>query len=275
MMMEIERIRVFARRIRRDVLTMTHRAGVNGGHIGGALSAADILAVLYGGGVLRNTPERVASPTRDRFILSKGHIALAHYAALDQAGFFPVEKLEEFEQPGCAFPTHEVRREEYGIETSSGSLGYGLSIGIGCALAARMRGQDYHTYILMGDGECNEGSVWEASMAAARYRLSNLTAIVDVNGQSLDGRMDDIMPIHDFRLAFQSCGWNVITVDGHDITKIYDGLQTRVEDVPTVVLAMTQKGKGVASIEGAVGWHHAALSDEQYEKFIRELEDMP
>ncbi len=271
--MDAERVRALACRIRKDVLAMTCRAGINGGHIGGALSSADILAVLYGD-VLRHTLADAVSLTRDRFILSKGHVALAHYAVLAEMEYFPVERLAEFEQPGGAFPTHEVRCEEYGIETSSGSLGYGLSVGIGCALAARMQRQDYHTYVLMGDGECNEGSIWEAAMAAARYRLTNLTAIVDLNGQSLDGRMEDIMPIHDFSAVFRGFGWNVVTVDGHDIRQLHDALLARATDRPTVVLAVTCKGKGVSSIEGVVGWHHAHLSEEQYAAFVREVEEM-
>ena len=231
--------------IRHDVLNMTYHAGANGGHIGGGFSAADILAVLYGE-VLELTPETVTSPERNRFFLSKGHVALAHYAALAETGFIPKEDLDQFEVSGSAYPTHEVMAPDKGIETSSGSLGYGLSIGIGSALAAKMQKRDSKVYVLMGDGECNEGSVWEAVMAGAQFGLDNLYAIVDINGQSLDGYTRSIMPVRDFKGAFQSFGWKTIEADGNNIESLVHAFEEQVSaGVPTAILAYTAKSKGL------------------------------
>ena len=269
----MENMKKLAQAIRRDVLDMTCRAGAQGGHLGGALSCADILAVLYGG-VMRVSPELAEDPERDRFFLSKGHVALAHYAALAEAGFFPKEDLLAFEQSGSSLPTHEVQDVSRGIEISSGSLGYGLSVGVGSALSAKRRGQGCHVYVLLGDGECNEGSVWEAAMAAARLGLDNLTAIVDINEQSLDGFTADIMPVHDWQQVWSGFGWQAAEADGHDIAALQSALSSRAEGKPTVVLAHTVKGRGIPSIENKAGWHHARLEQEQYEAFRQELEEV-
>jgi len=258
--------------IRSDVLEMTLRAGVNGGHLGGGLSCADILAVLYGE-VLNICAEDPLDTNRDRFLLSKGHVALAHYAALAETGFFDREELLQFEVSGGTYPTHEIADPQKGIEISSGSLGYGLSVGVGCALNAKIKGLQYKTYVLLGDGECNEGSVWEACMAAARFELGNLIAVVDVNGQSLDGHIDRIMPIHDFKEVFSGFGWNVKEVDGHDFGQLLAAFAAEDCGKPTVILAHTVKCKGVPSIEGREGWHHARLMQEQYESFLGELKE--
>lgn len=268
---ELQRLRELAHAIRSDVLDMTYRAGANGGHLGGALSCADILAVLYGQ-VMHIVPAQADAPERDRFFLSKGHVALAHYAALAEAGFLPKEELLTFEQSGSDLPTHEVRNLGKGIEISSGSLGYGLSLGIGSALYAKRHGFDRHVYVLLGDGECNEGSVWEAAMAAARLQLDNLTAIVDINGQSLDGFTADIMPVQDHAKVWSGFGWETATVDGHDLAQLAEALASRAEAKPVVVLAKTVKGYGLPSIAGKTGWHHARLSEEQYQALKQELE---
>ena len=272
MSIDIEKISNLAKKIRKDILSMTFQAGVNGGHIGGAFSCADIMATLYGA-VLHNSPKLVTSQERDQFVLSKGHVALAHYAALAELGYFSKAELKTFEQENSEFPTHEVMNPMKGIEVSSGSLGYGLSIGVGCAIAAKLKNSKHKTYVLIGDGECNEGSIWEAAMSAARFRLDNLTAIVDVNGQSLDGYTEDVMPVCSFADVFQGFGWSVKIIDGHDIQQIYEALKSRAQGQPTVLLAHTLKCKGISSIEGKTGWHHASLSKEQYEQFINEVED--
>ena len=259
-----------ARAIRKDVLDMTLHAGVNGGHIGGALSCADILAVLYGD-VLRVSPDDPANPSRDRFLLSKGHVALALYAALAERGFITRAEMMSFEEPDSDFPTHAVMNPGKGIEISSGSLGWGLSIGVGCALAAKRRGDDYRVFVLLGDGECNEGSVWEAAMSAARFGLDNLTVIVDVNGQQLDGYSADVMPLHDIPGIFRGFGFHVEDVDGHDIVQLQSALRATAAETPTAVVARTLKGKGLEAIEGKTGWHHAALTQEQYEAFAESL----
>lgn len=266
-----EKLQRLADSIRHDILEMTYHAGVIGGHIGGALSCADILAVLYGA-VLNVSCGDPLCPERDRFLLSKGHAALAHYAALMETGFISREELRQFEASGGKFLTHEVRDVKHGIEISGGSLGYGLSIGVGCALNAKIRGQAYKTYVLLGDGECNEGSVWEACMSAARFRLDNLTAVVDVNKQSLDGFTSAVMPVADFKGVFTGFGWHVVEADGHDVEQLQRALTARAFEKPVAVIADTLKGKGIRSIEGKEGWHHASLSDEQYQGFINQLE---
>lgn len=269
-MRSIEELRALAKAVRRDILDMTLRAGVNGGHIGGALSCADILAVLYGA-VLRVSPDNPLDAARDRFLLSKGHVALALYAVLAECGFLSREELLSFEQPGSELPTHAVMDPSRGIEISSGSLGWGLSIGVGCALAAKRRGNGQRIFVLLGDGECNEGSVWEAAMSAARFGLDNLTAIVDVNGQQLDGCSADVMPLHDIPAIFRGFGFHVKEVDGHDIEQLQSALSTAATGAPTAIVAHTLKGKGVRDIEGKVGWHHTALTQEQYDAFVEGL----
>ena len=264
-------IKELAWKIRNDVLDMTFRAGVEGGHIGGAYSAADILAVLYGTEMNVN-PQNPTNPDRDRFILSKGHVSLAHYAVLKECGFLTQEDLDSFESNGSIFSTHELESPEHGIEVTSGSLGYGLSIGVGVALAAKRKNKTYRTFILLGDGECNEGSVWEAAMAAARYKLDNLIAIIDKNGQQLDGFTNDVMPVHDIEKVFQGFGWNTIVINGHDFIEIQHAIGNKVEGMPTAIIAETMKSKGVPSIEGKTGWHHARITEEQYIEFKKELE---
>lgn len=266
-----QELRALGAAIRRDVLEMTYHAGVNGGHIGGALSCADILAVLYGE-VMDISASDPANPLRDRFLLSKGHVALAHYAVLAETGFISRDELREFEQPDGKLPTHEVMDVQRGIEISSGSLGYGLSIGVGCALSAKKRRLPYRTYVLLGDGECNEGTVWEACMAAVKFGLDNLKIIVDINRQSLDGFIESTMPVQDFNGVFTGFGCHVVEVDGHDPAQIATALAITNPGKPTVLLAHTIKGKGIPSIENKTGWHHARLTEEQYQSFKQELE---
>ena len=271
MNLTIEQIKILAWKIRSNVLDMTYNAGVEGGHIGGAFSAADLLAVLYGS-VLNISPDTVTNPNRDRFILSKGHVSLAHYAVLKECGFMSQENLESFEKNGSLFSTHEVESIKHGIEITSGSLGYGLSIGVGMSLAAKQKGMSYKTFVLMGDGECNEGTVWEAAMAASKHKLDNLFAIVDKNGQQLDGFTTDILPLSNLDMIFKGFGWNVQTIDGHNIETIQKAFENVVPGVPMVIIAETVKSKGIPSIEGKIGWHHARITEEQYLEFKRELE---
>lgn len=265
------RLQELADAIRRDILAMTLHSGGNGGHIGGALSSAEILAVLYGE-VLNVDPEEPTAPERDRFLLSKGHVALGLYAVLAECGFITREEMMSFEASGGDFPTHVVMNPAKGIEISSGSLGWGLSIGVGCALAAKRRGESHRVFVLLGDGECNEGTVWEAAMSASRFALDNLTAIVDMNGQQADGYTRDIMPVHDMAAVFRGFGFAVTEVDGNDIGQLLDALGAPVEGQPKAIIAHTLKGKGVGAIEGKLGWHHAVLTQEQYDAFIRDME---
>ncbi len=267
-----EAVQKLAKRIREDVLDMTFHAGVEGGHIGGAFSAAEILAVLYGSelNIDSNDP---SNPERDRFILSKGHVSIAHYAVLKECGFLSQDDLDSFEKNGSLFSTHETESIEHGIEITSGSLGYGLSVGIGIALAGKMKSKEYRTFVLLGDGECNEGCVWEAAMAAPKYNLDKLIAVIDKNGQQLDGFTRDVMPIHDIGKVFMGFGWNVIEIDGHDIAALQKAFRTRIEKVPTMVIANTIKSKGLPTIENKPGWHHARISEEQYIEFKQALEE--
>lgn len=270
--MEKEKIQELAWKIRNDVLAMTFHAGVEGGHIGGAFSSAEILATLYGS-EMNIDPKNPANPDRDRFILSKGHISLAHYAVLKECGFLSQKDLDSFENNGSLFSTHELEDLDHGIEITSGSLGYGLSIGIGIALSAKKNKQNYRVFVLLGDGECNEGSVWEAAMAAARYRLDNIIAIVDKNGQQLDGFTNDIMPIHDIEMVFKGFGWHTAVINGHDIEAIQKAVKEKVMEKPMVIIAETVKSKGLSEIEGKTGWHHARITEEQYMKFMQSLEE--
>lgn len=256
--------------VRQDILDMTYAAGANGGHIGGALSSADIFAVLYGC-VLNVSPKNPLDPGRDRFFLSKGHISLAHYAVLAECGFISHDDLATFEKQGSCFQTHADAQPEKGIEISNGSLGYGLSIGVGSALAAKQKGLAYKTYVLIGDGECNEGTIWEAAMAAVRFKLDNLIAIVDVNGQQLDGFTSDIMPIRDIAASFRELGFAVTEIDGHSVEQLFCALSASSEGQPLAIVAYTVKGKGIPSIEGKTGWHHARITKEQYMCFKEEL----
>ena len=270
--MDIVQIEEKARKIRKDILEMTYHAGANGGHLGGALSSADILAALYGS-VMMISPQMLHNREHDRFILSKGHISLAHYAVLYEFGFLNEEEILSFEKDGSLFSTHEVIKPESGIEFSGGSLGYGVSVAVGIALAAKIRNSSFYVYTLLGDGECNEGIVWEAVMAAVRFKLDNLTIIVDVNKQQLDGFTENIMPISDIGAVFQSFGCAVKETDGHNVEELVRTLGSRTSGVPYVLLANTIKGKGIASIEGKTGWYHARLTRDQFDQFTRELDE--
>ena len=267
-----ESIKELAWKIRNDVLDMTFHAGVEGGHIGGAFSSAEILAMLYGS-ELNVDPNHPKADDRDRFILSKGHISLAHYSVLKQCGFMTEEDIASFETNGSMFSTHELADAEHGIEFTSGSLGYGLSLGIGVALSAKMHKKGFRTFVLMGDGECNEGSVWEAAMTASKYHLDNLIAIVDKNGQQLDGYTQDVMPIVNMEQVFKGFGWNTVTIDGNDIESIQNAIRSKADGQPTVIIAETVKGKGISSIEGKTGWHHARISEQQYLELKQVLEE--
>lgn len=271
-MSDIVKLEKLAKSVRRNIIEMTYHAKTGGGHIGGALSSADIFAALYGD-VMNVAPDKTLDENRDRFILSKGHVALGYYGVLAECGFISHAEMMTFEDSGSDFPTHTMMNLSKGIETSSGSLGYGLSIGIGTALAAKKKGLNYYVYVLLGDGESNEGSVWEAVMSAAKIGVDNLTAIVDINGQQNDGYTSKVMPIYDIEQVYKGFGWNTVVIDGHNMNEIIEGLRTRADGKPTVVLAKTLKAKGIKSIEGKEGWHHARITEGEYELFLKELEE--
>ncbi len=259
--------------MRINVLRLAHRAGTKGAHLGGCLSVIEILAALYSG-FMNVNPGNLNSKSRDRFILSKGNGSLAHYTALEASGLISEEQLLTFEQNGGPLPGAASLHPELGIEYSNGSLGFGLTYAVGLALAAEKSRQPYHVYVLMGDGECNEGSVWEAAMSAQHFRLANLTAIIDHNAMQSDGKTSDVMNIQ-LETMWRGFGWEVILVDdGHDVAAILDALTLpRAEQKPRVILARTVKGKGISFMENNNDWHHNTLSKELFDKAMAEISD--
>jgi len=260
-----------ARQLRRHIISMIAAAG--SGHPGGSLSAADIVTALYFN-VLRHDPADPLWPERDRFILSKGHAAPVLYAALAEGGYFPVSELSTLRKLGSRLQGHTDRTLTPGVEMSSGSLGQGLSYGIGVALAGRLDLRDYHVYVLLGDGECDEGQVWEAAMAAAHYKVDNLTAIVDNNDLQLDGRVCDIMGLQPLPDKWRAFNWHVLEINGHDMGQVVQALrQARdIKGKPAVIVARTVKGRGISFMENNVDFHGKAPTPQEAEQALKELE---
>lgn len=247
--------------------------GAASGHLGGSFSAMDILTVLYQN-VMNVDPADPHKADRDRFVLSKGHCTPALYPTLALRGFFPAEELKMFRSIDGHMSGHAEMHHVRGVDMSTGSLGQGLSAAVGMALAGKMDNKDYRVYAVMGDGELEEGQIWEAAMAAAKFKLDNLCAVVDVNGLQIDGKTADVMPTEPLDQKWAAFGWNVIKCDGHDyaaIQKAFDAAKT-VKGQPTVILAATVKGKGVSFMENNAGWHGKAPNAEQYEQAKAELE---
>ena len=242
------------------------------GHIGGSLSAMDILTELYFE-QLRVDPERPQAPERDRFVMSKGHCTPALYPILALRGYFPEKQLELFRSIEGHMSGHPDMVHVPGVDMSTGSLGQGLSAAVGMAIAGKMDSAAYRVYALMGDGEIEEGQIWEAAMSAAKYKLDNLCGIVDVNGLQIDGRTADVMPSEPLDAKFAAFGWNVIKADGHDFDSLRAALAAAKaeKDRPSVILAKTVKGKGVSFMENDPGWHGKAPNAEQYEQAMAEL----
>jgi transketolase len=260
-----------ANAIRKHVLVMTHAAG--SGHPGGSLSYADILATLYFR-VMRHRPETPHWDERDRLVLSKGHAAPAYYAALAESGYFPVEELMTLRKLGSKLQGHPSRSKTPGVEMSTGSLGQGLSVANGLALAAKLDGKGHRIYCLCGDGEMESGQIWEAAMLASHYRLDNVTAFVDKNGLQIDGPTEKIMSSEPLVDKWRAFGWNVIEINGHDIREIITACERakQVKGKPTMIIATTIKGKGVSFMEGSLMFHGKSPSDEELEKGLEELE---
>ena len=267
---EKKQLQVMACKVRMGVIEGVHAA--KSGHPGGSLSAADMFTYLYFK-ELRVDPKNPQWEDRDRFVLSKGHTAPGLYAALALRGFFPVEDLVTLRKLGSYLQGHPNMNSVPGVDMSTGSLGQGISAAVGMALAGRVDRADYCVYAILGDGEVEEGQVWEAAMAAAKYHLDNLCAIVDVNGLQIDGRTADVMPSEPLDAKFTAFGWNVLKVDGHDYGAIAAALDLagRTKGVPTVLLARTVKGKGISFMEDNPGWHGKAPNDEQYAQARAEL----
>ena len=265
--------KVLAWLIRRHGLEMTHIS--RGSHIGAIFSVAEIMAVLYSG-VLRVDPAQPQWSSRDRFVLSKGHAGAAVYAALAERGFFPVEELSTHYGNGSRLSGHVSHKGISGVEFSTGSLGHGLAVAAGMALGGKKDGEDWRVYCVLGDGECDEGSVWEAALQASQYKLDNLIAVVDYNHmQSLDF-CENTLALEPFADKWRAFGWNPIEVDGHDTDALKAAFEAakanRGTGRPTVILATTVKGKGVSFMENDILWHYRTPQGEEYEAALKELE---
>lgn len=245
------------------------------GHPGGSMSAMDLLTVLYFD-VMHIDPEKPQDPNRDRFVLSKGHCTPALYSILALRGYFPVEELHKFRRIDAHYSGHPDMVHVKGVDMSTGSLGQGISAAVGMAIAGKLDQKDYRVYTILGDGEIEEGQTWEAAMAAAKYKLDNLCAVVDVNGLQIDGKTSDVMPSEPLDKKYEAFGWHVIHCDGHDYEDIeaaFEAAKT-VKGKPTMILANTVKGKGISYMENNAGWHGKAPNQEQYETGKTELTEL-
>jgi transketolase len=267
----LARLKRQATQIRIDILTMIHAA--HSGHPGGSLSAADFVTALYFH-FMQVDPARPQWADRDRFILSKGHACPVWYAALARKGFFPVEKLLTLRQIDSMLQGHPDMRKTPGVDMSTGSLGQGLSAAVGMALGLKLDRKLARVYAVLGDGELDEGQVWEAALAAAKFRLDNLLAIVDYNNLQLDGPCDQVMPVEPLAAKWEAFNWQVFEMDGHDMAQIVTTIEAAqaVRGRPSVILAHTIKGRGVSFMENDCDWHGRAPDDAQYAQAVRELE---
>ena len=258
------------RHFRRELIELLHSKGT--GHPGGSLSCVELLTALYYE-IMRVDPKNPEREGRDRLILSKGHAAPILYCVLAEKEFFPAAELATFRQIGSRLQGHPCRHKTPGLECSSGPLGLGLGAGLGMALAEKLKKSDARIYVVMGDGEIQEGAVWESAAAAAKYRLDNLTAILDFNGVQLDGTLEEIMPPGDLTKRWEAAGWNVVNCDGHQISQIIEAIRIagKCKEKPTIIIAKTIKGKGVSFMEGRHQWHGKAINDEEFERAMQEL----
>lgn len=272
-MTEEKELREISKSCRRDIVKMIFDA--KSGHPGGSLSCIDVLVALYFGGVLKHSPSDPDLRDRDRFILSKGHAAPALYAVLGEAGYFDKEEFSSLRKLHSNLQGHPDMLKCSGVEVSTGSLGQGLSISCGIAKGLKLKQSSSCVFTLLGDGECQEGQVWEAAMFASQNKLDNLVAIVDKNNLQIDGNVDDVMSLGDLKGKFESFGWEVVTVDGHDMHALVDKLNMFKEsrDLKTkCIIANTTKGKGVSFMEGNAGWHGKAPNEEELNVALSELE---
>ncbi len=265
---ELKRI---AANVRKDALTAVHSAA--SGHPGGSLSIADVLTLLYFE-VMNIDPKNPKNPDRDRFVLSKGHCAPALYSVLAERGFFPVEDIPTFRKTGSYLQGHPDMKSVPGVDMSSGSLGQGVCAANGMALAGKIDGKDYRVYTILGDGELQEGQVWEAAMYAPHYKLDNLTAFVDFNGLQIDGDISEVMSPLPIDKKFESFGWHVIVTDAHDFEALLSAINEAkaTKGKPTMIIMKSVKGKGVSFMENNAAWHGSAPNDEQYAQAMDELD---
>lgn len=267
---KIATLRITANTIRQEIVKMV--AGASSGHPGGSLSAADILTVLYFHemNIDANNPN---DPDRDRFVLSKGHASPVLYGALAEKGYFPKEELSTFRKLNSRLQGHPSKKALPGVDMSTGSLGQGLSAASGMALAGKLDKKDYRVFVMLGDGEIQEGMIWEAAMSTAHFKLDNLTAFLDYNRLQIDGTIDEVMNPDPVDEKFRAFNWHVITIDGHDYQQIVDAIAEAkaTKGKPTIIIAKTIKGKGVSYMENQVGWHGTAPNEEQLQQAIKEL----
>ena len=266
----IDKIIEFKKNLTKNILEMALSAGANSSHFGGALSIADIISTLFSY-KMKFDYKNPKSEDRDRFILSKGHACLAYYAALCEIGFIKKEDLKTFEKNDSNLLGHPVRNIDLGIEFSNGSLGMGLSIGIGVALSLKKKNKANNVFVIMGDGECNEGSVWEALMAAPNFNLGNLNLIIDRNNFQQTGENKTIMDLGNLKNKVESFGWNTTEIDGHNISELYNYFKKINNNKPNALIANTIKGKGFSFSENNNTWHHSVLSKELYDKALGEI----
>lgn len=259
-----------ANSIRKNIIKMTYEA--KSGHPGGSLSACEILTALYFK-EMRIDPNNPKWEDRDRFVLSKGHATPALYAVLAERGFFPKEELMRFRKIDSMLQGHPDMKGTPGVDMSTGSLGQGLAAANGMALSAKLDNKDYRVYALVGDGEIQEGIIWEAAMLASHYKLDNLTVFIDHNGLQIDGFNKDVMNVEPIDKKFEAFGWNVLSIDGHDFDQIFDALEKskQVKGKPTLIIANTVKGKGISFMENQASWHGTAPNAEQAQKALAEL----
>ncbi|GAA0823011.1 transketolase [Clostridium tertium] len=270
MIKNIEELRSLAKTVRGDIVSMLTESC--SGHPGGSLSAADILTTLFFG-EMNIDPKNPKDADRDRFVLSKGHAAPVLYSVLARRGYFPVEELSTLRKIGSRLQGHPSMKCLPGIDMSTGSLGQGISVAVGMSLAGKIDNKDYRVYALLGDGELEEGQVWEAAMSAAHYKLDNLTAFIDFNGLQIDGDITKVMNPSPIDKKFEAFGWNVLVIDGHDIYEILNAIEKakNCKGKPTVVICNTIKGKGVSFMENQASWHGTAPNKEQCKQALAEI----
>jgi len=266
-------LNIIAKQIRRECLQIAFNVRPRASHLGGALSSVDIITVLFFS-IMKYKQGEPTWSERDRFFLSKGHSVLGYYAILCKAGFFSSDILSTYGANGTSLPGHPVINKKMGIEFTNGSLGMGLSVAIGHAIAAKKRKKNYKTFVLMGDGECNEGSVWEAVIAASHFKLDNLILIIDKNGLQQTGNVDDVMNMDNMFLRFLSFGWEAIEVNGHDVNELHKSINKDPSEKPKVIIANTIKGKGFSFTEGNNSWHHGVMTKDNYLAGLKELDEM-
>ena len=266
-----EEIKAMCKRMRLHAMDMALAAGNRGAHISGSLSSMEIYAVLYGA-ILNYDIDNPLWNDRDRFIAGKEHARLAEYPARAEMGFYPVDVLNTYEQNDGLLVGHQLKKE-LGVEYGSMSLGMEMSFAVGKAIIAKQTKQKYHIYCLLGDAECEEGPVWEAFIAAAHYKLDNLTVIIDRNRMSVDGNTEELMAQRDMQKKMETFGFESVTVNGHDIHQLLEALKHKSEGNPYVVIAETTKGKGVSFIENNKSWHQAVLNEKQYHEAVEEIQN--